>query len=66
VEERTREAGLVELKVETQNNNVPACRFYARHGFQLRQAVWGAYPQLPSEVQLLWYKRLDEARAHSG
>ena len=66
VEERTREAGLVELKVETQNNNVPACRFYARHGFQLRRAVWGAYPQLPSEVQLLWYKRLDEARAHSG
>jgi ribosomal protein S18 acetylase RimI-like enzyme len=65
VEECTRAAGLVELKVETQNNNVPACRFYARHGFQLRQAVWGAYTQLPSEVQLLWYKRLDALARYS-
>ncbi len=46
------------LKVETQNINVPACRFYARQGCELRTIRSGAYPDLPEEVQLLWYKRL--------
>ncbi len=46
------------LKVETQNTNVPACRFYASHGFVLRAARRGAYPELPHEVQFLWYKDL--------
>lgn len=46
------------LKVETQNTNVPACRFYARHGFVLRAVRRGAYPELPNEDQLLWYKDL--------
>jgi GNAT superfamily N-acetyltransferase len=58
VEELCRNAGLNELKVETQNVNVPACRFYARHGFELRHVVRDAYPDLPGEVQLLWYKTL--------
>jgi GNAT superfamily N-acetyltransferase len=31
---RRRDCG--QLKVETQNINLPACRFYARHGFMLR------------------------------
>ena len=44
------------LKVETQNTNVPACRFYASHGFVLRAVRRGAYPALPNEVQFLWYK----------
>ena len=44
------------LKVETQDINVPACRFYARHGFRLRAANRRAYPELPDETQLLWYK----------
>ena len=46
------------LKVETQNTNVPACRFYASRGFVLRDVRRGAYPELPTEVQLLWYKDL--------
>ena len=46
------------LKVETQNTNVPACRFYAGHGFILRAVNRGAYPELPGEVQFLWYKEL--------
>jgi GNAT superfamily N-acetyltransferase len=54
--------GCRQLKVETQNVNVPACRFYAGHGFELREARRGAYPQCPDEVQLLWYKTL----AHRG
>jgi GNAT superfamily N-acetyltransferase len=53
---RSRDARV--MKVETQNINVPACRFYARHGFILRTVNRGAYPDLPHEVQLLWYKDL--------
>jgi GNAT superfamily N-acetyltransferase len=46
------------LGVETQNVNVPACRFYARAGFELGAVRRYAYPELPDEVQLLWYKAL--------
>jgi GNAT superfamily N-acetyltransferase len=46
------------LKVETQNINVPACRFYARQGCVLGAINRFAYRELPDEVQLLWYKRL--------
>jgi len=53
-----REAGCRELKVETQNVNVPACRFYARQGCTLAGARRGAYPALPREVQLIWRKAL--------
>ncbi|MBW2240603.1 MAG: GNAT family N-acetyltransferase [Deltaproteobacteria bacterium] len=47
-----------QLKVETQNVNVPACRFYARQGCALHGIHRFAYPDLPEEVQLLWYKSL--------
>jgi len=50
--------GCRQLKIETQNTNVRACRFYERQGCQLRAIHRGAYPQLPEEVQLLWYKDL--------
>ena len=46
------------LKVETQNINVTACRFYARHGCTLGALHRFAYPALPDEVMLLWYKEL--------
>jgi len=48
--------GCRQLKVETQNINVRACRFYERHGCQLRAIRRAAYPELPEEIQLLWYK----------
>lgn len=51
------------LEVETQTVNVPACRFYERMGFVLREAHPNAYPSLPDEVQLLWYKRVREGSA---
>lgn len=54
------------LGVETQNINVPACRFYARHGFVLRTANRLAYPGLPNEIQLLWYKELLGPRSPAG
>jgi len=46
------------LKIETQNINVPACKYYARMGCQLRAIHPDAYPDLPEEVQFLWYRRL--------
>ncbi len=53
-----RARGCRQLKVETQNVNVAACRFYARQGCELRAICRHAYPGLPDEVQLLWYKEL--------
>jgi GNAT superfamily N-acetyltransferase len=44
------------LKIETQNTNVPSCRFYARQGCTLRTIHPGAYTELPEEIQLLWYR----------
>lgn len=46
------------LKIETQNVNVPACRYYAHCGCRLETARWGAYVAFPDEVQLLWTKEL--------
>lgn len=57
-EEWARARGARVLKVETQDTNVAACRFYASNGFVLRAVHRGAYPELPREAQLLWYKDL--------
>ena len=46
------------LKAETQNINVPACRLYAGQGCTLGAVNRFAYPSLPDEAQLLWYKAL--------
>jgi GNAT superfamily N-acetyltransferase len=57
-----RARGCRQLKVETQNVNVPACRFYARQGCVLTAVDPSAYPGLPGEIQLLWYKDLGPAK----
>jgi GNAT superfamily N-acetyltransferase len=57
-EARARLRGCRQLWVETQNVNVPACRFYVRLGCRLGALNRFAYPDLPDEVQLLWYKDL--------
>jgi len=46
------------LKVETQNINVPACRFYVRQGCSLGIIHRFAYADFPDEVELVWYKEL--------
>ncbi len=46
------------LKVETQNVNVAACRFYAQQRCVLGAIHRFAYAALPDEAQLLWYKPL--------
>jgi GNAT superfamily N-acetyltransferase len=56
-----RARGCRQLKVETQNVNVPACRFYARQGCVLTGVDPSAYPGLPGEIQLLWYKDFGSA-----
>lgn len=43
-----------ELLIETQNVNVPACRFYARQGCRLATVNTGAYFDFPEEIQFLW------------
>ncbi len=52
-----RERGCIELQVETQNINLPACHFYRARGCQLAAVDPAAYPHLPHEIQLIW--RLD-------
>jgi GNAT superfamily N-acetyltransferase len=51
-----------ELKVETQNTNVAACKFYARQGCALSQVNRGAYFDLPDEIQLFWRKAVNDSR----
>ena len=53
-----RASGCSFLKVETQNTNPAACRFYATSGLHLGGLRPGVYPEYPDEVQLLWYLNL--------
>jgi len=46
------------LKIETQNVNVSACRFYQKMGCTLGAIDRFAYPGQPAEVQLLWWRAL--------
>jgi hypothetical protein len=50
--------GCRQLKIETQDTNARACRFYERQGCRLETIHRAAYPELPEEIQLLWYKDL--------
>jgi GNAT superfamily N-acetyltransferase len=50
----SRQRGLRELVIETQNVNVPGCRFYAAIGAVLSNVEENAYPQLPDELRLTW------------
>lgn len=47
-----------QFKVETQNINVPACRFYVRQGCHLGAFNLHAYPESLKEIQLIWYRNL--------
>lgn len=47
--------GLKHLKIETQNINLAACRFYASQGCYLGGFDRHAYADFPEEVQLIWY-----------
>jgi GNAT superfamily N-acetyltransferase len=54
----SRDRGCKQLKLETQNVNVPACRLYAKQGCQLGEINRYAYanhPEVGHEVMLVWY-----------
>jgi GNAT superfamily N-acetyltransferase len=53
-----RERECRQMKIETQNINVVACKFYVGQGCKLGAVDRFAYPKLPDEVRLLWYKDL--------
>jgi GNAT superfamily N-acetyltransferase len=65
-EQWARARGCRRIKIETQNINVPACKFYANRGCELGAIHRFAYPELPEEIQLLWYKDLSRKTARSG
>ena len=50
--------GLVQMKIECQNNNVPACKFYHKQGAVLSEIDEYAYynePQYRHEVMFVWF-----------
>jgi len=56
--EWARGQGCTQLKIETQNVNIPACRFYARQGCHLGGILRHGYvgtPEVAHEAMLLWY-----------
>jgi hypothetical protein len=58
VEQWSRQRRCRTLKIETQNTNLPASRFYARMGCTLGAINRRAYSDVPDETQLLWFKDL--------
>lgn len=53
-----RDHGCRQLKIETQNTNVAACRFYAAMGCTLgaiHRFAYAGVPQAAQEAMLLWY-----------
>lgn len=57
-----REQGLAQIKIECQNNNVPAIRFYHKQGAVLSAIDEYAYyneQEYRNEVQLIWFYNLD-------
>jgi GNAT superfamily N-acetyltransferase len=53
-----KQRGCGTLEVETQNINIAACRFYVQMGCVLGGINSRAYPDLPDETQLLWFRDL--------
>lgn len=53
-----------QLKIETQNINVPACYFYAKQGCVLGAIHRFAYRAFPEEIQFLWYKDVHHTTNH--
>ncbi|MGD8398791.1 MAG: GNAT family N-acetyltransferase [Anaerolineae bacterium] len=56
-----RARGCTQLKVETQNVNVPACRFYTAMGCHLgaiHRYGYAGRPHVAGETMLLWYRDL--------
>jgi GNAT superfamily N-acetyltransferase len=49
-------SGCRQLKIETQNINVGACRFYQSQGCEIGSIDRSAYPEFPDQILILWFK----------
>ena len=59
--EWSRQQGLSQMKIECQNNNVPACKFYHKQGALLGKIDEYAYfldESCKDEIQFIWYLNL--------
>lgn len=57
-EEWATQRGCKRLKIETQNINLAANKFYENQGCSLESINPKAYALFPDEIQMLWYKNL--------
>ncbi len=62
VVEYAKSIGCVELKIETQDVNVGACKFYANQGCRLTDVIPDAYPDWPGETEFIWRLELRTTR----
>ena len=54
--------GARQMKIETQNINMPACRFYAHQGCELgliHRFAYAAIANCTDEVMMCWYRNLE-------
>jgi GNAT superfamily N-acetyltransferase len=58
--EWAKEQGCTQLRIECQNVNVMACRFYAKHCTLggIERFGYAACPEVAHEAMLLWYRDL--------
>lgn len=54
IKDYARSKACCRLKIETQNINVAACRFYQKQGFVLTGINRFAYKTCPNEIQMIW------------
>jgi len=54
----SKERGCKRIKIETQNTNINACRFYKKHGCKLGNINQYAYGDLSEEIMMIWYYAL--------
>jgi GNAT superfamily N-acetyltransferase len=65
----SREHGCLQMKVETQDTNLPACHFYQRMGCELgdiRRFGYAAVPEMKHETMLCWYLDLERREPPGG
>jgi len=54
--------GYRQLRIETQNINVSASRFYEQQGCELISVKPKMYPELPNEIQMIWQRDFEGSR----
>ncbi len=54
----TKSRNCKKLKIETQNINVDACKFYKKQGCILEKINRFAYKEFPDEIELIWSVKL--------